>query len=121
MPSYDPEFIQTMREALDDFTRAIENPAQSPNWRGSFLQPWGNSDATREAEMTKTRLLKHYEDITASEILSEDDRTFTVRVATNPRAQRQFDDLSAADSYLDELVFKRLNRTVAATAGAAAP
>jgi hypothetical protein len=71
--------------------------------------------------MTKTRLLKHYQDITVTEVLSEGDRTFTVRVATNPRAQRQFDDLSAADSYFDELVFNRLNRTVAATAGAAAP
>jgi hypothetical protein len=36
-------------------------------------------------------------------------RTYAVRIATDPRAMREFRDLNAARDYFDGLVLQRLN------------
>lgn len=64
------------------------------------------------------RTVKSYQDITVTEITQSDgettNRTYSVRIATDPRALRQFRDLNAARAYFDDLVLQRLNHIISA-------
>jgi hypothetical protein len=60
------------------------------------------------------RIVRSYQDITVTEITQSEgetiiDRAYSVRIATDPRALRQFRDLNAARDYFDDLVLQRLN------------
>jgi hypothetical protein len=65
------------------------------------------------------RIVRSYQDITVTEITQSDrkitNRAYSVRVATDPEALRQFRDLGAARDYFDELVLRRLNCITLAT------
>ena len=60
------------------------------------------------------RVVKSYLDITVAEITQSGgervtNRAYSVGVATDPSALRQFRDLGSARDYFDELVLQRLN------------
>jgi hypothetical protein len=60
------------------------------------------------------RIVKSYQDITVAEITHSDgegvtNRAYSVRVATDPSALRQFRDLGSARDHFDGLVSQRLN------------
>jgi hypothetical protein len=71
-------------------------------------------DSIRLAESMNKRTVKSYQDITVTEVTQSDGegiikRAYSVRVATDPSALRQFSDLGSARDYFDELVLRRLN------------
>lgn len=62
--------------------------------------------------MSQKRIVKSYEDITVTEVTLSDgqkviSRAYSVRVAGDPTALKQFGDLGAADTYYEELILKR--------------
>lgn len=62
----------------------------------------------------KTRIVRSYQDIALIEVSDFDsakiiNRAFSVRVASDQKALRQFRDLNAARNYFADLVLRRIN------------
>jgi len=71
-------------------------------------------DSIRLGPSMNKRVVKSYLDITVAEITQSDgervtNRAYSVGVATDPSALRQFRALGSARDYFDELVLQRLN------------
>ena len=71
-------------------------------------------DLIRLGSSMNKRIVKSYQDITVAEVTQSDgervvNRAYSVGVATDPRALRQFRDLGSARDYFDGLVLRRLN------------
>jgi hypothetical protein len=71
-------------------------------------------DSIRLGSSMNKRIVKSYQDITVAEVTQSDgerviNRAYSVGVATDPRALKQFRDLGSARDYFDELVLQRLN------------
>ena len=77
-------------------------------------------DSVRLGSYMNKRIVKSYQDraeVTQSDGERVINRAYSVGVATDPWALRQFRDLGSARDYFDELVLKRLNCCTSATEG----
>jgi hypothetical protein len=71
-------------------------------------------DSIRLGSPINKCVVRSYQDITITEVAQPGrektvNRTYAVRIATDPRAMREFRDLDAARDYFDGLVLQRLN------------